>query len=71
MSTDHSLLHPKFHQLITILVNKHTTQWGVAFDFFSMKRHLKSWNPEGKFPHDPSGRIFCQLIKYLEKLYMI
>ena len=54
-----------------LLVNKHTAQWGVAFDFFPMKRHLKSWNPEGKFPHVPGGRKICQLKKYLEKLFAI
>ena len=65
MSTSHSLLHPKFH-----LVNEHTTQWGVTFDFYSMERHLKSWNSESKFPH-PGRRIVCQLIKYLQKLFAI
>ena len=52
ISTNYSLLHPKFHQTHNLLVNKHTTLWGVTFDFFPMKRHLKSWNPEHKFPHD-------------------
>ena len=54
-----------------LLVNKHTTQWGVTFDFFSMKRHLKGWNPEGKLPHDPGGRIIYQLMKYLQKIFAI
>ena len=53
------------------LVDKHTTQWGVTVDFFSMKSHLKSWISEGKFPHDPGGRKVCQLIKYLQKLFAI
>ena len=54
-----------------LLVNDHTTQWGVIFDIYSMKRHTKSWNPEGKFPHDPGGRILCQLMKYLQKQFGI
>ena len=62
---------PHISSTHNLLVNKHTTQWGVAFDFFPMKRHLKSWNPEGKFPHDPGGRKMCQLKKYLEKLFAI
>ena len=33
---------PQISSTHTLLVNEHTTQWGVAFDFFSMKRHLKS-----------------------------
>ena len=26
---------------------------------------------EGKYPHDPSGTMICQLRKYLEELYVI
>ena len=44
---------------------------GVIFDFFSMKRHLKIWNPEGKFPHDPDERITCQLKTHVQKLLAI
>ena len=62
---------PQIASIHNLLVNKHTTQWGVINDFFPMKRHLKSWNPEDKFPHDPGGRIICQLIKYLKKLFAI
>ena len=62
---------PQISLIHNLLVNKHTTLWGVTFDFFPMKRHLKSWNPEGKFPQDPSGRIICQLIKYPQKLFAI
>ena len=62
---------PQISSTHNLLVNKHTTQWGVTFDFFSMKRHQKSWNPGGKFPHDPGGRIICQFKKYLENLFAI
>ena len=58
---------PQISSTHNLLVDKHTTQWGATVDFFSMKRHLKSWNSEGKFPHDPGGRIICQLIKYLPR----
>ena len=54
-----------------LLVNEHSTQWGVIFDFFPMKRHLKNLNPEDKFPHDPGGRIICQYIKYMKKVICI
>ena len=54
-----------------LLVNKHTTLWGGTVDFFPMKRHLKSWDSEGRFPHDPGGSIICQLIKYLQKFFTI
>ena len=54
-----------------LVVDKHKTQWGVTVDFFPIKRHLKIWNPEDKFPHNPGGRIICQLIKYLKKLFEI
>ena len=47
---------PQISSVHNLLVNKHTTQWGVTFDFFSKERHLKIWNPQGKFPHDPGGR---------------
>ena len=52
-------------------MNKHTTLWGGTVDFFPIKRHLKIWNPEDKFPHDPGGSIICQLIKYLQKFFAI
>ena len=54
-----------------LLVNKHTTIWGGTVNFFPMKRHLISWNPEDKFPLDPDESIFCQLIKYLKKFFAI
>ena len=54
-----------------LLVNKHTTLWGGTVDFFPMKRHLKSWDSEGRFPHDPGGSIICELIKYLQKFFAI
>ena len=54
-----------------LVVDKHKTQWAVTVDFFPIKRHLKIWNPEDKFPHNPGGRIICQLIKYLKKLFEI
>ena len=53
------------------MVDKHRTQWGVTVDFFPIKRHLKIWNPQDKFPHGPGGRIICHLILYLEKLFEI
>ena len=62
---------PKISATHNLLVNKHTTLWGGTVDFFPMKRHLKSWNSEGRFPHDPGGRIICQLIKYLQKFFAI
>ena len=60
---------PHISSTHNLLVNEHTTQWGFAF--FPMKRHLRSWNSEGRFPHDPGGRIICQLIKYLQNLFAI
>ena len=54
-----------------LLVNKHTALWGVTVDLFPIKRHLKSWNSEGRFPHDQGGRIISQLIKYLQKFFAI
>ena len=58
ISTNYFQLHPKLHQPITYwLIN--IQQWGVKVDFFPMKRHLKSWNSEGRFSHDPGGRIIC------------
>ena len=62
---------PQITSTHNLLVNKYTTQWGEVFDFFPMRRHMKSWNPEGKFLHDPGGRIICQHFKYLEKLFAI
>ena len=41
---------------------------GVAFDFFSIKRSMKSQNLEGKFPYDPGGRIICKFIKLSAKV---
>ena len=41
---------------------------GITVDFFPMKRHLNGWNSECKFPHDPGGRINCQLIKISAKV---
>ena len=48
-----------------LLGNKHITQREVTFEFFSMKRQLKSSNQEGKSPCDIGGRIICQLMQYL------
>ena len=56
---------PRISSTHNLLVNKNTTLWGGTVDFFPMKRHLKIWNQEDKFPHDPGTRIICQLIKYL------
>ena len=53
---------PQISSTHNLLVNKHTILWGVTVDFFPMKRHLKSWDSEGRFPHDPGGSIICQLI---------
>ena len=52
---------PQMSSTHNLLVDKHTTQWGVTIKFFPMKRHLKSCNPKCKFPHDTGGRIICQL----------
>ena len=60
---------PQISSTHDLLVNEHTTQWGVIFDFFPMNRHLKNWNPEDKFPLDPGGRIICQYIKYMKMLF--
>ena len=54
-----------------LLVNKHTTLWGGTVHFFLKKRHLKCWNSESRFPHDPCGSIICQLIKYLQKFFAV
>ena len=62
---------PQISSTHNLLVDKHTTLWGGTVDFFPMKRHLISWNPEDKFPHDPGGSIFYQLIKYLKKFFAI
>ena len=62
---------PQISSTHHILVNKHNALWGGTVDFFPMKRHLISWNPEDKFPHHPGGSIFCQLIKYLKKFFAI
>ena len=62
---------PQISSTHNLLVNKHTTLWGGTVNFFPMKRHLKSWDSESRFPHDPGGRIFCQLIKYLQKFFAI
>ena len=62
---------PQISSPHNLLVNKLTTLWGVTVDFFPMKRHLNSWNSEGRFPHDLGGRIVCQLIKYLQKFFAI
>ena len=51
-----------------LLVNRHTILWGGTVDFFPMKRHLKTWDSEGRFPHDPGGSIICQQIKYLQNV---
>ena len=40
-------------------------------NFFPIKRHLQIWDPEVKFPHDPGGHIFSQLINYLQKFFAI
>ena len=63
ISTNYFQLHPKNSSTHNLLVNKHTIPWGGTVDFFPKKRHLKFWNPEDKFPHDPGGKIICQLIK--------
>ena len=65
------LITPQISSTHNLLVNKHTTLWGGTVDFFPMKRHLKSWNSEGRFPHDPGGRIICRLIKYLQQFFAI
>ena len=62
---------PQIPSTHNILVNKHNALWGGIVDFFPMKRHLISWNPEDKFPHDPDGSVICQLIKYLKKFFAI
>ena len=37
---------PQISSTHNLLVNKHTTQWGVAFEFFPMKRQIRV------IPHD-------------------
>ena len=61
---------PQISSTHNILVNKHNALWGGTVDFFPMKRHLISWNPEDKFPLDPGGSIIYQ-IKYLKNLFAI
>ena len=62
---------PQISSTHNLLVNKHTTLWGGTVGSFPMKRDLKIYNPEDKFPHDPGGTIICQLIKYLQKVFAI
>ena len=62
---------PQISSTHNLFVNKHTSLWGGTVDFSPMKRHLKSWDSEGRFPHDPGGSIICQLIKYLQKFFAI
>ena len=62
---------PQISSTHNLLVDKHNTLWGGTVDFIPMKRHLKIWNPENKFPHDPGGSRICQLIKYLQKFFAI
>ena len=62
---------PQISSTHNLLVNKHTTLWGGTVDTFPMKRHLKSWDSESRFPHDPGGRKICQLVKYLQKFFAI
>ena len=62
---------PQISSTHNLLVNKHTTLQGGTVNFFPMKRHLKSWDSGSRFPHDPGGSIFCQLIKYLQKFFAI
>ena len=62
---------PQISSTHNLLANKHTILWGGTVDFFPMKRHLKSWDSESKFPHDPGGSIICQLMKYLQKFFAI
>ena len=62
---------PQISSTHNYLVNKHTILWGGTVDFFPMKRHLKRWISESRFPHHPGGRIICQLIKYLQKFFAI
>ena len=62
---------PQISSTHNLLVNKHTTLWEGTVDFFPMRRHLKSRDSQGRFPHDPGGRIICQLIKYLKRFFAI
>ena len=64
-------IKPQISSTHNLLVNKHTILWGGTVDYFPMKRHLKSWDSESRFPHDPRGRIICQLIKYLKRFFTI
>ena len=47
---------PQISSTHDLFVNEHTTQWGVTIGFFPVERHVKNWNPENTFPHDPGGR---------------
>ena len=58
-------------QYVPPMSARHTTLWGGTVDFFPMKRHLTSWDSEGRFQHDPGGRIICQLIKDLKEFFAI
>ena len=62
---------PQISSTHNLLMNKHTTLWGGTVNFFPIKRHLKSWDSESRFPHHPGGSIVCQLIKYLQKFFAI
>ena len=62
---------PQISSTHNLLMNIHTTLWGGTVNFFPIKRHLKSWDSESRFPHDPGGSIICQLIKYRQKFFAI
>ena len=62
---------PQISSTHNLLRNKHTTLWGGTVDFFPMKRHLKSWDSEDRFPHDPGECIICQHKKYLKRFFAI
>ena len=62
-------VHTTDAQLMIQLKNYNLIQH-LVIDFFPMKRHLKSWDSEGRFPLD-RGRVICQLIRYLQKFFAI
>ena len=62
---------PQISSTHIFLMNRHTTLWGSTVDFIPMRRYLKIWNPEDKFPHDAGGSIIRQLTKYLQTFFVI
>ena len=60
---------PQNSSMHNLLVIKNTTLWGGTVNYFPIKRHLKCWDSEDKFPHDPGGSIVFNSPKSQKVLY--